>query len=410
MPFKKKDNKLTNIDTDEIFTLTRDPSNQNAGKCIWATANSNKTDGELFIKQYLSPKAPSTMASDEENDRRYKVCELFKTQKSKVFNLIKGTPHSHIISPVAFFQEKSSFYSVFPFKESTPSDEVLNTLSYADKLIILTQITSAVNYFHQHDLVHSDIKPTNLIISSNPLNTYLIDYDSAYFTQKPPEEVEGDFVYRSPEMIRYNNGSAHNPELLTVKSDIFALGILFYRILSGSAPQVEGTSSYVAQAIIDEVGYDLTLDATIDSRFENLIRRMLNPDPEERPSAVVIERELLKIISGEHALGKELYDSILKKLEVVGDRKFWKRCWQKVDDGFELKKIINESQKDRLSTILKDYRLNTEEASSLQDFDIKIDTSYDLDSRIKESSEKSNKESSEKSNKLKINIPPKKRW
>jgi len=406
MPFKKKGDQVINNDTGEVFTLTRDPSNQNAGKCMWATTTSNKTPGAIFVKQYLSPKGPSTMASPEENERRLKICEEFKKQKLEVFNIIKDTPHQHLLTPIALFQEKSTFFSAYPFKkEDKLADEIIDTISFDDKLNIMRQVTSAVVYLHKNKLIHSDIKPTNLIILSSPLHAYLIDYDSAYFNQKPPDEIEGDFVYRSPEMIRFNNKSARDPNLMTHASDIFSLGLLFYRILSNKLPPVQGDAAYVAQAIVNGVGYDLTLGASIDKRFEQLIKQMLHPLPIERPSALNVERELIKIISGKGSLGVQLYSSIMEKIKTIGDSKFWETCWEKTTDGYEIKNITNESKKKKLSEILAKYALSTEERSVLNDFEIKLDESYDLKERI------GNSEGAKSINKsVKINMRKKKRW
>lgn len=111
----------------------------------------------------------------------------------------------------------------------------------------LTQTASALDYAHERGIVHRDIKPENIMVDAAGKVT-LTDFGIANLTDElsvtTTGAVIGTPVYMAPEQLR--------GEPATPRSDVYALGVLAYELLSG-APPFAGRAPYaVMLAQIDE--------------------------------------------------------------------------------------------------------------------------------------------------------------
>lgn len=305
------------INGTECYTLTSEPSNKNAGTCQWATCTASKTKGQFFIKKYLSPKGPSELCDDKENQRRLSLCDSFTKQKLYIFNILRESKHNNILAPHDFFQDGHSFYVVYPLLTETDIVQKLQHLENKVKIKMLKSIMSGVVFLHKNKLVHSDIKLTNLILTEKD-EIFLIDYDSAYSEKKPNSNLEGDFVYLSPEMLHYSHSveENRNPDSLTCKSDIFSLGILFYRFFELNTPniQIDGKLSYLANQLIIKPDYTLQFTTKTPDNIQSLIQQMVHIDYNKRPTAEDILVVLTDIIEDKRKITIEDFDKIKNKI------------------------------------------------------------------------------------------------
>ena len=101
-----------------------------------------------------------------------------------------------------------------------------------DKVLkYMRQILNAVEYLHNNGIIHKDIRPQNIILGSDD-NIKIIDFGVADFPGDEPKlpfyREMGAIHYLSPELIR---GDDYDK-----RTDIYSLGVLFYRLLSGELP------------------------------------------------------------------------------------------------------------------------------------------------------------------------------
>ena len=171
----------------------------------------------------------------------------------------------------------------------------------AEALALLTPIASALDYAHTHGVIHGDLKPENIILTAN--GPIITDFGLAKQAQEEAAsagEVMGTPSYMSPEQIR--------AERVDCRSDVYALGILLYELLTGTVPFTGPTPSAVAQAHLYQPPPAL---ATLQPRLapspliEEVVRRAVAKRKRDRwPSAGAMVSALAHAIeaSGKPAL------------------------------------------------------------------------------------------------------------
>lgn len=109
-------------------------------------------------------------------------------------------------------------------------------LTLEDFLLTAIKITRALGQIHQHNIIHKDINPSNLIINSTTGLVQIIDFGISTVltrenpTLKNPNVLEGTLSYISPEQTGRMNRS------IDYRTDFYSLGVTFYEMLTGQLP------------------------------------------------------------------------------------------------------------------------------------------------------------------------------
>jgi eukaryotic-like serine/threonine-protein kinase len=258
------------------------------------------TDGQVyFIKEFLAPKYPvdPRMAGNAATiDARKKRCEEFEKHHQNINKQIskKSSIGGNLISAFDFFRYHTTYFKVCENIDiSSISIAEIAKLPPVQRLLIIRTIVSSLKILHDLSIVHGDLKPDNILIKRIADDKYvskLIDFDNSYFSSKPPlkpEEVVGTQEYYSPELAQYIvRADDAKADHLTIKSDVFALGILFCEYWSGKKPKMESKYHYVWQQVLD--GKKVSYDSKMPSFIRDLIDQMLAPLPKDRPDLSTI--------------------------------------------------------------------------------------------------------------------------
>ena len=140
----------------------------------------------------------------------------------------------NLIATLDFFRDGAKYYKVTEKVDLAGLDPAsVARLDFPVKLVLLKTVAHSLKILHDLDIVHSDLKPSNVLIKKTELGytTKLIDFDSSYIvgSPPPPDDIVGTMNYYSPELVRYIQGTADGAEL-TEASDVFALGLIYSRI------------------------------------------------------------------------------------------------------------------------------------------------------------------------------------
>jgi len=157
------------------------------------------------------------------------------------------------------------------------------------------QAARAIEAAHANRIVHRDIKPENLMLRPDGF-IKILDFGMARrFTgdQSDPAGgmAAGTLRYMSPEQVRSGQAGA--------SSDIFSLGIVLYELATGVHPFRSDSALETPYAIATRKPESpRALEAAIPEKFEDLILKMLDKNPLERPGAATVAKALADLHAG----------------------------------------------------------------------------------------------------------------
>jgi len=179
--------------------------------------------------------------------------------------------------------DRSQVYMVMEWVDGRLLRKILAEQSKlpAERAIRITQrILDALDYIHTRGVVHRDLKPENVMIDEHD-NVKLIDFGIAgstgarrlTFAKLSPTMGTPDYI--SPEQVKGQRGDA--------RSDLYALGVMFYEMLTGKVP-FSGTNPFLIMndRLLNNPVPPREVDPTITPQLQEIIYRALERDPKNR--------------------------------------------------------------------------------------------------------------------------------
>jgi eukaryotic-like serine/threonine-protein kinase len=143
----------------------------------------------------------------------------------------------------------------------------------------ISQSLSALAYAHSHGVVHRDVKPANLMVTSHGI-IKLMDFGIAKSNVENnnhtrPGTTLGSLYYMSPEQVRGDTVDA--------RSDIYSVGIVLYELLAGRRPfEAETTFTILNKQLNEQPQPPIELNPAIPAGLNGIILMALSKDPDQR--------------------------------------------------------------------------------------------------------------------------------
>jgi serine/threonine-protein kinase len=233
--------------------------------------------------------------------------------------------HPNIVNIFDVGEDRDLHYLVMEFVEGkTLKHYIVDNapLSPDETVRIMKQLTSAIAHAHQNQIIHRDIKPQNILMDGVH-HVKITDFGIAMalsatsFTQT--NSVLGTVHYLSPEQAR--GGTA------TKQSDIYALGIVLYELLTGKLPfSGESAVSIALKHLQTDTPSVRAVVPSIPQSLENVVMKATAKDPRNRYQTVEeMEHDLDNVLSVERANEKAFSipydDDATKAMPIIKEAK-----------------------------------------------------------------------------------------
>jgi serine/threonine protein kinase len=207
--------------------------------------------------------------------------------------------HPNIVKLKDFIDKGDSQYLVMEYIEGNDLSDYVSKISGPLPLyniaLLMNEVLGALNYVHAKDLVHLDIKPSNIMLTTDD-RVKLIDFGIAHDkTAGNLKNIMGSPSYMSPEQLKEGASIDH-------RSDIYSLGITIYELLTGELPYNDcATKEQLFEAIrtrpIPKVNPLFKEDEGYDMEINKIIQKATFKDPEARyQSCEELQIDLLKFL------------------------------------------------------------------------------------------------------------------
>ena len=226
--------------------------------------------------------------------------------------------HPNVINYLHSFYDDGLLYLVMEYCSGGSLRDLLNkkNISYNIALKYCSTIAAAMDFIHNKEIIHHDIKPDNILFDSNN-NLKISDFGIS-------NSLGGTPYYKAPEMLNYNPSNRNDRRI-----DIYALGVTLFELISGTNPFWHLTENEI-NLKHEEMDFDFT---GFPEWVQNIILKAIHKTPELRFQfmkdfsdaiaaknvPILLSKDMIDAgnltIKANRALKRKRWKNILKELE-----------------------------------------------------------------------------------------------
>ncbi len=192
---------------------------------------------------------------------------------------IANLEHRNILPVYDFGEQDGVTYLAMRFLEGGTLKDILQLgrLTLSDASELLSQIAAALDYAHRQGVIHRDVKPANIMVDNEGW-AYLTDFGIAKALEGTSDLTQGAIgtpAYMAPEQSMGQGVDA--------RTDIYALGIILYEMVTGRVPYEADTPMAVALAHVHSpLPMPREIDPNIPEPIEQVILKAVAKEPADR--------------------------------------------------------------------------------------------------------------------------------
>lgn len=189
------------------------------------------------------------------------------------FKVLASLRHPNIISVLnyGFDEEQRPYFTMDLLDNALSPNKAAGKGTPQDKVKLLVQILQALSYLHRRDIIHRDLKPANVRIVNDVVKVLDFGLALEHADYEHSDRIVGTIEYMAPELLRQNPPS--------VKSDLYAVGVMAYELFTGyylfDADNIRDLAKQIFTLYPDP-------DVIGDPAIASVILRLTAKDPDER--------------------------------------------------------------------------------------------------------------------------------
>ncbi|KAL5005540.1 hypothetical protein ScPMuIL_018996 [Solemya velum] len=196
--------------------------------------------------------------------------------------LLKKLKHENIVELKDFQWDDTYIYLIMEYCKGGDLSHFLRSRKALPEKIVkrfLQQMTNAMVFLRDHNVVHMDLKPQNILLTSATTPVLkLADFGFAkhVFHGDELNALRGSPLYMAPEIICKGHYDA--------RVDLWSIGVILYECLFGRAPFASRSFKELEKRIRDSKPVELPYGATVSDDCRDLLQKLLRRNPDDRMS------------------------------------------------------------------------------------------------------------------------------
>lgn len=204
--------------------------------------------------------------------------ERFHNEARSIANL----SHPNIVTVHDFGSDEGAYYIVMELVDGMDLKKIIKAegaLAVERALNLAIQICAGIGYAHRSGLVHADVKPQNVLLTSNEV-VKVTDFGIAQALSDTQPQQRAEVVWGSPHYFAPEQARGEQP---SPASDVYAIGIVMFEMLTGRLPYSGYNQQELAMAHIKQpVPMVTDINPQVPAELARIVAKVMSKTPNDR--------------------------------------------------------------------------------------------------------------------------------
>ncbi|NDJ86199.1 MAG: serine/threonine protein kinase [Chloroflexi bacterium] len=208
--------------------------------------------------------------------------ESFLERFKREAQIVTKLDHPHIVPIYDYADYEGQPYLVMKFVEGFTLKQRMrkNPPDLQEVTLILDAVAQALDYAHQQDVLHRDVKPSNIVIDRSG-TPYLTDFGLARVASAGESTLSHDMMLGTPQYISPEQAQGRRD--LNAGTDIYSLGVVLYELVVGRVPFTSDTAySIIHDHIYKPLPQPSEMNPAVPREVEGVLAKALAKPREDR--------------------------------------------------------------------------------------------------------------------------------